>query len=173
MLANDGVYDEKSFLEYQRIEEIGQRNLASTIMITQISIHVTEVDFLSFVRNIYLASLRPENTYFDLNTMTMSIPVETDYLYWMETVKENVIFSGYKLIRDEFIKVGPISNKFNRPSYASSSGDGFYQPPTDTPCHIGTLPLQSIFIDYGITDESISSPMQLWIKLKSRAYTLT
>jgi hypothetical protein len=99
--------------------------------------------------------------------MTIGIPVQANYLAWMETTKEGLLFSGHKLVQNTFLEVGPVSNEFCDNSYTHNAGDDFYRAAEDAPCYIELLPLDSVFVDYGITDEHIVYLMKLWTKLKS------
>lgn len=181
ILASDGLYDESLFQQYKELSEIGLTNPRKTVIVAQIGLlklkltfegSDDQVEIVTLVKNMYLASLRAAPTLFNLDKMTISLPVEPAFFKLREAFGPEGIIDGYRIVNEDYLTIGALPTQ-NRPhNYTRSDGDGFHYTSQDSSCLIVLMPIQSALTDYGITNEDVAQMMKDWMKLRSTTKAL-
>lgn len=172
LVVCDGVYD--PFLvcmQYRRLYDLGlSRPGQKFILIQTAERFINESEYI-VLRNIYLASFRKDFVEFDVDKLTMRLPVEPNYFLWREVSKDGYLVSGYRIMKNDWLTTGPIHNQYCNYGAAAEDDEALFVP-DEAVCDIGLFPLEnrdSLFIEHEITAESINYYMRKWVQLKTKS----
>ena len=113
LVACDGVYDPVVVsVQYRQLYDVGLRKPGERILVVQEAEHYDEEDGLFVLRNMYLGTLRPETVEFDVDTLTMRIPVEAGHLVVRESIQKGYYVTGSGIAKTQWIKTGPLHNEY-------------------------------------------------------------
>ncbi|MEY3784546.1 MAG: hypothetical protein RLZZ230_868, partial [Candidatus Parcubacteria bacterium] len=176
LVACNGVYDPFVIcMQYRRIQELGLRKLNQNLLIIQTAERFDDENELIVLRNVFLVTLRKDTIEFDVDNLSMRIPVEPGYFLWREVLKEGFLVSGYRIFNDNWITTGPIFNQYCNYGAISEDDDETLFVPNDAVCDIELLPLEdrdSLYHEHEITAEALDYFYRTWVRAKTKSISL-
>jgi hypothetical protein len=113
LVACNGMYDPMVVsVQYRQLHDIGLRKAGERILVVQEAEHYDEDGGLEVLRNMYLGTLRPEMVEYDIDTLTMRIPVNPGHLVVRESIQQGYYVSGSGLSKFQWITIGPLHNSY-------------------------------------------------------------
>lgn len=174
LLSCDGQFDPYMQLRYQGVSDIGLRKAGERILIVQQAEHQHGEQFF-MLRNIYLATLRPAPTAFDLNEIEVRLPVEPNYLLWRELMNENMLLSGHRTEPSLWIKLGSLDDSFTAAAPAATDDNGIASAPFSAPWGYVLLPeidRSSLFEKFGIDTDMLDILHATWIRSRTTTHIM-
>lgn len=168
LVSGDGVFNDFGFnIEYVNLNNFISKNSGKTILVVQVGTY-TRNEAITLIRNIFLANLRDDKLRPNAQVMTMSIPVEPNYLQWKEATINHQVAIGKGLVNKEWLEVGPLCSAYSSETKTKPfNNKGHHHVPEDTPCCIELLPHENTFGDFGIDSKAMAEMLRTWTRLKS------
>ncbi|MCA9360238.1 hypothetical protein KC850_04375 [Candidatus Kaiserbacteria bacterium] len=141
LIACDGNYNPYVLEQYRQVADLGLRNPNNRILVVQVAESWWGEDTV-LIRNIYFAQLNAKATIFDIDSMSIHIPVHTGYLLWRESIEDGELSSECEKIDDTWIKVGLLRGEYLDYALSVGDDDSSSYVPLDSPCEIELLPVE-------------------------------
>ena len=169
LVACNGVFDASVYLQYQRLSKLALWKANREIILVQKGIfNQAGEEFL--LRNIYLATLRPDEVTFNIDKVSMSLPVRPNFLQWREMYSDGYLISGYRTVDEEWLTTGPLYNQYC--DFGRTVHDkGVVVVPETAVCSFETSPISNkdeLFFEHGIDDILWQELHTAWIRERTR-----
>lgn len=165
LVACNGEYDTFTLeMQYKPLFNLGLRRPGQRILVIQKAQHYRDYD-LCILRNIYMARLRPEETVFNVNSQSIHLPVEPNFLVWQEFLHDNLIMQGHKTVNEKWLKTGVLHSEYSQFGNTNVDKDGLVSVPYDSVCDIEILPIDDeefFFEVHGIDTNLFNVMYKTW-----------
>lgn len=170
LVACDGEYDQEIMdSQYRWLTDLALTKPDQRIMIIQKSEAPMGTE-LVVIRNIYLATLRCEEIDYDINNLSIGIPVMPNYYFWREIILDDTLLTGSKLPESEYIKIGPLANEHCNKSICHKHPEGAIFVPEESVCEVILLsehdPVK-LSEAHGIDQEMLANLHREWTRYMS------
>lgn len=171
LLSCNGVYDPFVFsVQYRRLFDLGLRKPGQRVLVVQKAEHLGE-DGPIIIRNIYLAVMRRAELELDSNAQVIRLPVEPNYFLWREFLFEGLVFTGHKIVTNQWLPTGPLYNEYcDYGTTRKEKDEGILYVPEDAVCAVELLPEADklyLFEEHGIDADHLDELHTRWIRERS------
>lgn len=165
LLASDGYYSDKEYQRYRKIQSIALAHAGERILVIQKAVVRDKL-----IRTFHLAILRKDETLFELNTLSLKIPVETNYFIWRELILPGGDYATQcSLMSDKWLQTGYLLLDDFDLNSAEKKGK-VWLVPTHSAAEIVLLSEEtsdSLGAKYGINPDELTTLNEQWILKKS------
>lgn len=172
LVACDGVYDTSILsLQYRKLLDLGLRKPNQRILVVKKAEHHYDNEIFT-LRNIVLAQLRPDTTKFDIDSLSIKIPVHPRFLVWKEFMAKNLFVSGYQILDTKWLTTGLLYNALCDFGKVTIDNQGFASVPDDAVCDIELFPAKDkscLYEDHGIDTIMLDKLNQTWVQTLSNS----
>jgi len=169
LVACNGIYDPYVIcMQYRRLYDLGLRTPGQQLLVIMKAEQYVDEDVV-ILRKIFIVNMRKDVVLFDIDTLSMKIPVESGYYSWMECYQNGYVISGYKMHDDDWLQTGPIHNQYSEYMNAEREDEMLYVPQTAV-CTIELLPIHDygeLLEDHGFTKDDLNYFYRTWLMQKN------
>ena len=172
LVACDGMYDPVVVnVQYRQLYDVGLRKAGQRILVVQEAEHYDEENGLTVLRNLYLGTLRPEMVEFDIDTLSMKIPVAPGHLVLRESLQQGYFISGSGVSQGRWIHTGPLHNEYC--TYGAARHDeevaNVLLTPLDAVCAIYVHPwdMEKLSREHDIDADFLNQLTEGWMRLRN------
>ncbi|MCA9354716.1 MAG: hypothetical protein KC877_04315 [Candidatus Kaiserbacteria bacterium] len=170
LVACDGIFDEQVLeFNYRVIHSLGMRFPGREILVVKKAGYYDEEGF-GMLRMVQLATLRKDLAEFDIDSISMRLPVEPGHFQWSEYRSGEVFMPATRTHDESWLTAGPLYSVHTLFGRVQKTTEGFEHVPDDAVCEVFLLPAEDpdwLLNEYGVSSSMIQELRRTWFRKKN------